>query len=139
MNYRTFSDEKILLGLCVGEYALKADLMTDKEILEDALEVLNTVWEDDVGDVKKIIRTSWLTEPYFMGAYSFPSTQSSEEDFENFSESINDQIFFCGEHTNLKLTLNMEHRMYAIYIRFAEVLGMRRRRTAAGGEGIRRK
>ena len=34
MNYRTFSDEKILLGLCVGEYALKADLMTDKEILE---------------------------------------------------------------------------------------------------------
>ena len=64
--------------------------------------MLNTVWEDDVGDVKKIIRTSWLTEPYFKGAYSFPSTQSSEEDFENFSESINDQIFFCGEHTNLK-------------------------------------
>ena len=25
-----------------------------------------------------------------------------KEDFENFSESINDQIFFCGEHTNLK-------------------------------------
>ena len=102
MNYRTFSDEKILLGLCVGEYALKADLMSDKEILEDALEVLKTVWEDDVGSVKKIIRTSWLTEPYFKGAYSFPSTQSSEEDFENFSESLNDQIYFCGEHTNLQ-------------------------------------
>ena len=102
MNYRTFSDEKILLGLCVGEYALKADLMTDKEILEDALEVLKTVWEDDVGSVKKIIRTSWLTEPYFKGGYSFPSTRSSEEDFENFSESLNDQIYFCGEHTNLQ-------------------------------------
>ena len=45
LNYRTFSDEKILLGLCMGEYALKADMMTDDEILEDALNVLKTVWE----------------------------------------------------------------------------------------------
>ena len=102
LNYRTFSDEKILLGLCMGEYALKADLMTDDEILEDALNVLKTVWEDDVSGVEKIVRTSWLTEPYFKGAYSYPSTQSSEDDFENLSDSLNDQIFFSGEHTNLE-------------------------------------
>ena len=119
LNYRTFSDEKILLGLCMGEYALKADLMTDDEILEDALNVLKTVWEDDVSGVKKIVRTSWLTEPYFKGAYSFPSTQCSEEDFENISEPLSEQIFFCGEHTNLQY-LATTHGALMSGIRVAE-------------------
>ena len=119
LNYRTFSDKKILLGLCMGEYALKADLMTDDEILKDALEVLKTVWEDDVGSVEKIVRTSWLTEPYFKGAYSFPSTQSSEEDFENISKPLSEKIFFCGEHTNLQY-LATTHGALMSGIRVAE-------------------
>ena len=102
MNYRTFSKEKILMGLCMGEYAKKADLMSTEELIEDGLKVLKNVWEDDVGEVQNVLRTSWLNEPFTKGAYSFPKVDNSEEDFENLAEPIDNRLFFCGEHTDLE-------------------------------------
>ena len=102
MNYRTFSKEKILMGLCMGDYAKKADLMSTEELIEDGLKVLKNVWEDDVGEVQNILRTSWLNDPFTKGAYSFPRVDNSEKDFENLAEPIDNKLFFCGEHTNLE-------------------------------------
>ena len=73
----------------------------DQELLNDALEVINNIWEDDVTDVQAILRTSWLKDPFSLGAYSFPASQNTEEDFENLFEPQNERLFFCGEHTNL--------------------------------------
>ena len=101
LNYKTFSDENILMGFCFGDYALTADRMADQELLNDALEVINNIWEDDVTDVQAILRTSWLKDPFSLGAYSFPASQNTEEDFENLFEPQNERLFFCGEHTNL--------------------------------------
>ena len=102
MNYRTFSKEKILMGLCMGEYAKKADLMSTEELIEDGLKVLENIWEDDVGEVQNVLRTSWLNDPFTKGAYSFPRVDNSEEDFENLAEPIDNKLFFCGEHTDLE-------------------------------------
>ncbi|MFL2801201.1 MAG: flavin monoamine oxidase family protein [Paracoccaceae bacterium] len=102
MNYRTFSKEKILMGLCMGDYAKKADLMSTEELIEDGLKVLKNVWEDDVGEVQNVLRTSWLNDPFTKGAYSFPKVDNSEEDFENLAESVDNRLFFCGEHTDLE-------------------------------------
>ena len=102
LNYRTFSDENILLGFCFGDYALAADKMPDQKLLNDALEVLRNVWEDDVSDVAAIMRTNWLEDPLSFGAYSFPKPDNSKEDFEIFSEPLKGRVFFCGEHTNLR-------------------------------------
>ena len=101
LNYKTFSDENILMGFCFGDHALTADRMSDQELLRDALEVINNIWEDDVTDVEAILRTSWLKDPFSLGAYSFPTSQNTEEDFENLFEPQNERLFFCGEHTNL--------------------------------------
>ena len=102
MNYRTFSKEKVLMGLCMGDYAKKADLMSTEELMEDGLKVLKNVWEDDVGEVQNVLRTSWLNDPFTKGAYSFPRVDNSEEDFENLAESVDNRLFFCGEHTDLE-------------------------------------
>lgn len=102
LNYKTFSDENILLGFCFGDYALAADKMSDQNLLNDALDVLRNVWEDDVSDVAAIMRTNWLEDPLSFGAYSFPKPDNSEEDFAIFSEPIKGRVFFCGEHTNLR-------------------------------------
>ncbi len=102
MNYRTFSKKKILMGLCFGDYAKKADLLTTEELTEDGLKVLTNIWEDDVGKVQNVLRTSWLSDPFTRGAYSFPRVDNSKEDFENLAESIDNKLFFCGEHTYLK-------------------------------------
>ena len=101
-NYRTFSKEKILMGLCMGDYAKKTDLMSKEELIEDGLKVLTNIWEDDVGKVQNVLRTSWLNEPFTKGAYSFPRVDNSEEDFENLAEPIDNKFFFCGEHTDLE-------------------------------------
>ncbi len=102
MNYRTFSKEKILMGLCMGDYAKKTDLMSKEELIEDGLKVLTNIWEDDVAEVQNVLRTSWLNDPFTKGAYSFPRFDNSEEDFENLAEPIDNRLFFCGEHTNLE-------------------------------------
>jgi monoamine oxidase len=102
MNYRTFSKEKILMGLCMGNYAKKADFMSNEELIEDGLNVLKNVWEDDVGEVQSLLRTSWLNDPFTKGAYSFPRVDNSEEDFKNLAEPVNNRLFFCGEHTDLE-------------------------------------
>ena len=86
----------------MGDYAKKADLMSTEALTEDGLKVLKNVWEDDVGEVQNILRTSWLNDPFTKGAYSFPRVDNSEKDFENLAEPIDNKLFFCGEHTNLK-------------------------------------
>ena len=102
MNYRTFSKEKILMGLCMGDYAKKADLMSTEELTEDGLKVLKNVWEGTVGEVQNVLKTSWLNDPFTKGAYSFPRVDNSKEDFENLAEPIDNKLFFCGEHTDLE-------------------------------------
>jgi len=102
LNYRPFSREKILMGLCMGDYARKADSMSKQELTEDGLEVLKNVWEDNVGEVQHVLRTSWLNDPFTKGAYSFPKVDNSKADFENLAEPLDNKLFFCGEHTNLK-------------------------------------
>ena len=90
------------MGLCFGDYAKKTDLITTEELTEDGLKVLTNIWEDDVGKVQNVLRTSWLSDPFTRGAYSFPRVDNSKEDFENLAESIDNKLFFCGEHTYLK-------------------------------------
>lgn len=100
MNYRTFSNEKILMGFCFGAYAIIADKMSDQDLLRDALEVLKNVWGEEVANVADLMRTSWSQDPFSFGAYSCPKADNSKEDFENLSKPLNSRLFFCGEHTN---------------------------------------
>ena len=103
LNYRTFSEENILLGLSVGAYAQISDRMSDAEKVEDALSVLRTVWGADVPQPQKMISTNWSEDKYTFGAYSFPDKFSIPSDFDGLSEGISGDhyktLFFCGEHT----------------------------------------
>ena len=121
LNYRTFSKEKILMGLCMGDYAKKADLMSKNDLTKDGLKVLKKIWKDDVGEVEKVLRTSWLNDPFTKGAYSFPKVNNSKEDFINLARPLNNKLFFCGEHTNLKY-LATTHGAFFSGIRAAKEL-----------------
>ena len=96
----------------MGDYAKKADLMSNEELIEDGLKVLKNVWEDDVGEVQNVLRTSWLNDPFTKGAYSFPRVDNSEEDFENLAESVDNKLFFCGEHTDLEYLATTHGALY---------------------------
>ena len=99
LNYRTFSEENILLGLSVGAYAPIADKMTDAEMTEDGLDVLRQVWGEDVGTPTQVLTTHWSTDPYTLGAYAYPRPGNKKSDFDGLSKAIEDCLFLAGEHT----------------------------------------
>ncbi|MGC1497091.1 MAG: NAD(P)/FAD-dependent oxidoreductase [Sulfitobacter sp.] len=102
LNYRTFSDENILLGLSFGDYAPIADKMNERDMTADAMQVLRTVWEDDVSTPLQTLTTHWSENPSFNGAYSYPQVGGSAAQFERFEAPIAGRLFMAGEHTLFK-------------------------------------
>ncbi|MBG6205809.1 monoamine oxidase [Labrenzia sp. EL_126] len=100
LNYRTFSDENILLGLSFGRYAPIADNMSKEVMTRDALAVIRSVWGDEVTSPQSVLTTHWSKEPHFRGAYSFPRTGGSVADFTRLETPISGRLFMAGEHTN---------------------------------------
>lgn len=99
LNYRTFSEENILLGLSFGRYAPVADRLTQADMAKDALDVLRSVWGDKVGEPNAILSTHWSENPNFKGAYSYPQIGGSPRQFDVFAMPVNERLLFAGEHT----------------------------------------
>lgn len=99
LNYRTFSNENVLLGLSFGRYAPVADKMTPEEMTADALSVLRSVWGNSVSSPESVLTTHWSEAANFKGAYSFPQTGGSQNQFDIFADPVADRLLFAGEHT----------------------------------------
>ena len=109
VKYR-FSKQNILLGLSVGDYALIADNLSERERKNDSLSVLRNVWGKDISEPNKSISTNWSKDQNFLGAYSYTKPGAKPKDYENLSRPVNNKLFFCGEHTFLiTQQLLMEH------------------------------
>lgn len=121
LSYRTFTDENILLGLSVGAYAITADRMSDAEIQADALDVLRMVWEDEVGEPTQMLRTSWYTDPYSLGAYAYPTPGCSSSQYDDMGDPIEDRLILCGEHTIFDFA-GTTHGAYMTGLRAAEYI-----------------
>ncbi|TYP82507.1 monoamine oxidase [Maritimibacter alkaliphilus HTCC2654] len=98
LNYRTFSDQNILLGLSFGAYAPVADRMSTSEATQDALEVLDAAF-DGAGAPTAVLKTAWSTDPLFRGAYSFPVAGASRGLWKAFETPASARLVFAGEHT----------------------------------------
>lgn len=119
LNYRTFCDENILLGLSLGDYAFKADAMNDQEMQTDALQVLQTIWGDKVTTPIDLRTTHWSQNPYSLGAYSYIAAGSSPHDYEILAKPIAKRLFLAGEHTIFKYAATT-HGAYLSGIRAAD-------------------
>ena len=99
VNYRTFSDANVLLPLSFGDYAFAADTLSDADMAEDAMKVLRGVFGAGCPDPEAVLATHWSTDPMSLGAYSFAGFGSTPDDFETLGGSVDDVVFFAGEHT----------------------------------------
>ncbi|MDF1747512.1 MAG: FAD-dependent oxidoreductase [Alphaproteobacteria bacterium] len=99
LNYRTFSDENILLGLSVGAYAPVADKMTEAEQIADGMAVLRDVWGEAVTEPVQVLSTHWAVDPHTFGAYAYIRPGGSSSQCDDLADPIEDRLFFCGEHT----------------------------------------
>lgn len=99
LNHRTFSDANVLLGFSVGSYAPVADRMSDGEMTADALAVLRQAWGGAVTTPLRALTTHWSTDPFALGAYSYPRPGCTAPDFDRLSRPVDGRLFLCGEHT----------------------------------------
>jgi len=99
LNYRTFSDRNILLGLSVGDYAIQADQMADEAMIADAMAVLQQNFGVDIAPPKRHLRTAWWIDPLSLGAYSTTVSGNRPRDFDRLADPISKTLIFAGEHT----------------------------------------
>lgn len=98
LNYRTFSDENILLGVSVGDYAFTADAMSDAAMVDDAMQAIRTMFAAAPAPTGHLA-THWSRDPLAMGAYSYAAVGARPDDFDALAEPIAGTVLLAGEHT----------------------------------------
>ena len=100
INYRRFSQENILLGLCFGDYAHHADAMDDAALQDDALAMLSRVWGTDIPTPTAMLRTAWSQDRLFQGTYSYTRQDSTPAHYKAFTGRPSGRVLWAGEHTH---------------------------------------
>ena len=102
-NLYPLTGKPLLCGLVAGKaaYALENDPDNIEYIKSKVMKHLKKsfVWTTNLPEPKKIIRTNWYHDPFSTGSYSYVRIGAKGEEYDYLAESINDRVFFGGEHT----------------------------------------
>ena len=100
MNVNKFTDVNALMTFTFGDYSIKTEQMTDSEIIEEIMVHLKAIYGNTIPSPTKMLRTKWNSNEYTFGSYAFASVGSRTDKFEIFQRSIDNKVFFAGEHTS---------------------------------------
>ena len=98
MNYRTFSQDNILIGLSVGSYASVCETMDDETMVADCMDALRQMFGANLPEPVASLPTRWSEDPWTFGAYSYANVGSKPGDFERLAEPVAKTILMAGEH-----------------------------------------
>jgi monoamine oxidase len=104
LNKYCFTGKPMLETYAVGKHARRMEQQTKNEITQDVMKEIHTMFgnEEGVKIPSKPLCTfvsSWGTDPFSRGAYSFAGLATKEDDFHIFEEPVGDVLLFAGEHT----------------------------------------
>ncbi|XP_060543159.1 spermine oxidase isoform X1 [Pantherophis guttatus] len=102
----------VLSGWICGEEALIMEKYDDETVAETCTEMLRKfTGNPDIPKPRRILRSSWGSNPYFRGSYSYTQVGSSGADVEKLakplpytesSKTVPKQVMFSGEATHRK-------------------------------------
>ncbi len=107
-----------LMTFAYDEYAKKTETMSDEEVTKDIMDHLSKMYGNKIPQPKKILRSKWCNNENSYGAYSFTAIDTKPSDFDELSKSIDNKVFFAGEHTSRSYFSNA-HGAYLSGIREA--------------------
>ena len=98
--------DKLMIWV-VGEAALVADKLEDSEIAEVVFKLMQQFsGNPNITKISKVIRHTWLTDPFSLGTYSYPSINSTAIDYQELSRPLPSievpRLLLAGEHTHEK-------------------------------------
>lgn len=106
----------ILFGFTAGSMARHFETLDSKAIITSSMQTFRKIFGNSIPDPIEILRTSWATDQFSYGSYSFIPVGAKGEDYDAMSEPVNDRIFFSGEAT---------HREYPGTVHGAYLSGLR--------------
>lgn len=121
LNYRTFSKENILLGLCVGDYARKVEAMSDADMVADCMDAVRSMFGTASPDPVAHLPTRWSANPNSLGAYSYSAVGSKPAHFDDLATPIADTVLLAGEHTNFEYHATV-HGAYQSGLNAAQII-----------------
>ncbi|MCF8259311.1 MAG: FAD-dependent oxidoreductase [Melioribacteraceae bacterium] len=99
LNANKFTPYNGLMTFGFGEYGKTMEENSDEQIKNDILNILRKIYGNDVTEPNGVIVSRWNSDEFTKGAYSFAGVGNSPEFFDGWKETIEDRIFFAGEHT----------------------------------------
>ncbi len=86
----------IALAFNAGDRGRRVESSSQKDLIVGALPVARRIFGDDISLVE--VRTSsWTTDPYAGGAYSFHGPGSGLDDRRRLQEPVSDRLYLAGE------------------------------------------
>jgi len=89
-----------LMTFAYAERARETENQTDAQVLADIMAHLRDMFGPTTPEPSRMLRTRWLSDPFSYGGYSFTAVGSSMSQFDDLARSLDDRLFFAGEHTH---------------------------------------
>ena len=119
LNVKPFTNANALMTFSFGDYSLETEKMSDEEIIENIMSHLKVIYGDSIPYPKHMKRTSWNSNPYTYGSYSFVGISGRSKYYKHFKQSKSSHLYFAGEHTS-KPYRGTVHGAYLSGLREAE-------------------
>ncbi|MDG2080623.1 MAG: FAD-dependent oxidoreductase [Bacteroidales bacterium] len=100
LNLNKFSESNALITFAFGDYSRTTENMSDNEVIDEIMDHLKSIYGSEIPEPTKFLRTKWVSNEYTFGSYSFATNGTRTSDFSVFEESMNNKLFFAGEHTS---------------------------------------
>jgi len=97
LNMSAYIDDAVLLGFNAADYARKTETWSDEAIVADAMNVLRTIYGQQIPEPQSWQVTRWGADPFARGAYSFNAVGVDIDTRLTLANSINHQLYFAGE------------------------------------------
>jgi monoamine oxidase len=90
-----------LMTFAYSDYARQTETMTDQQIINEIMAHLKDIYGNSIPNPTNLLRTKWQSNQNSFGAYSFTAKETEMQHYDDLAESINDKVFFAGEHTEI--------------------------------------
>jgi len=100
LNMRKYSDNNALMTFTFGKFSRTAENLSDSEITELVMNNLKAIYGEEISNPTDMLRTKWNTDQNSFGCYSFVQQGGETNAYKVLAKSINDRIYFAGEHTS---------------------------------------
>lgn len=89
-----------LVLLAGGDLGAAIETKSEADALAWGMAALREIFGPDIPRPSRIVRTSWLSDPYSRGSYSYVAVGATPADVETLAAPVGERLLFAGEATD---------------------------------------